>query len=400
MAALYKRSESYLTTLCVDIPERCVGSEGNRVATHFFAQTVKKFGWDIDVSEFNAIDWIDGGALLECEGRNLTVLVSPYSLGCDVKGQLVSASSIQELEKSDGAGKIILLFGELAQEQLMPKNFVFYNPDEHKKIYALLEKIGPAAIISATGRNVSLAGGLYPFPLIEDGDFDIPSVYMTEEEGKILLAYVGKPVFLKSDSQRIPEKGYNVVVRRGADHSERIVVTAHIDAKKGTPGALDNAAGVIVLLLLAELLQDYTGSSMVELVALNGEDYFSVPGQMLYVEQNRDRFFEIKLNINIDGAGYKEGPTAWSLFGLPETIEQKAKRIFKNLPAMIEGDHWVQGDHSIFIQNKCPAIAVTSKWFLDNIDRQDITHTPKDNVDIIDTSKLVEIAQAIKTLIL
>ncbi|MBK9392004.1 MAG: M28 family peptidase [Bacteroidetes bacterium] len=32
-----------------------------------------------------------------------------------------------------------------------------------------------------------------------------------------------------------------------------MVVTAHIDAKKGTPGAIDNATGVIVLLLLSEL---------------------------------------------------------------------------------------------------------------------------------------------------
>ncbi|MEZ4997668.1 MAG: hypothetical protein R2758_09480 [Bacteroidales bacterium] len=32
-------------------------------------------------------------------------------------------------------------------------------------------------MIGATGRSSALAGGVYPFPLIEDGDFDIPSVY-------------------------------------------------------------------------------------------------------------------------------------------------------------------------------------------------------------------------------
>jgi aminopeptidase YwaD len=55
----------------------------------------------------------------------------------------------------------------------------------------------------------------------------------------------------------------------------------------------------------------------------------------------------------------------------------------------------VQGDHSIFIQSGCPAMAVSSRWFTDHIDNQDITHTPKDNIDIVSGDKLVEIAQAL-----
>ena len=147
--------------------------------------------------------------------------------------------------------------------------------------------------------------GVYPFPLIEDGDFNIPSVYMTEEEGNRLLFSVGRTVSLSSISTRVPGKGCNVVARKGSPSGQRIVVTAHIDAKKGTPGAMDNASGVVVLLLLAELLGEYTGGRLIELVALNGEDYYAVPGQMLYLAQNKDRFHEILLNINIDGAGYK-----------------------------------------------------------------------------------------------
>lgn len=36
-----------------------------------------------------------------------------------------------------------------------------------------------------------MMGALYPFPLFEDGDFDIPSVYMTDVEGERLAAYAG-----------------------------------------------------------------------------------------------------------------------------------------------------------------------------------------------------------------
>jgi len=387
--------QSYLTKLCEEIPERCVGSEGNRMATRFFEKEISSFGWDTEMQEFEAIDWKDGGATLQADGSSFKVFVSPYSLACQTDGQLVSVSRVKELAQIDIKGKIVLLHGEIAKEQLMPKNFVFYNPEEHQRIISLLEKAKPGAIICATGRNAALAGGVYPFPLIEDGDFDIPSVYMTENEGYNLLPHGGKTVALKSKSRRIPGKGYNVIARKGKASGERIVITAHIDAKKGTPGAIDNATGVVVLLLLAKLLKDYDGNKLIEIVALNGEDYYAVPGQMLYVNENRDRFDEILLNINIDGAGYKKGKSTFSFFGLPEELKKNADDVLGKFDGITEGVQWPQGDHSIFIQNGRPAIAVSSKWFTENIDSQEITHTPKDNIDIVDLQKVLEITRAL-----
>jgi aminopeptidase YwaD len=365
------------------------------MATRFFTQEIQSFGWETEISEFEAIDWENGGATLQAGEESFELFVSPYSLGCSAEELLVAASTIEELENLSLNGRILLLHGEIAKEQLMPKNFVFYNPDEHKRIIAILEEKKPKAIISATGRNAALAGGVYPFPLIEDGDFDIPSVYMTEEEGGRLAPYIGKPIVLKSISRRIPEAGYNVVARKGKNAAGRIVISAHIDAKKGTPGAIDNASGVVVLLLLAGLLKDYDEDRLIEIVAFNGEDYYAVPGQMLYVSQNRDRFQEILLNINIDGAGYLEGNTAFSLFNLPHQIKVKVDAILDEYDGITEGVQWVQGDHSIFIQNGRPAIAVSSVWFTENIDSQDITHTPKDDIGIVNCSKLVEIAVAL-----
>jgi aminopeptidase YwaD len=204
---------------------------------------------------------------------------------------------------------------------------------------------------------------------------------------------------LESKSKRIPGKGYNVLAKKGNAGSSRIVVTAHVDSKKGTPGAIDNATGVIVLLLLADLLKDYKGDKLIELVAFNGEDYYAVPGQMNFISANHDHFDSIILNINIDGAGYKTGKTAFSLFNLPGRINDIAIDIIRQFPGIAEGVQWPQGDHSIFLQYGVPAIAVSSKWFIDNINDQDITHTPKDNIEIVDCSKLVEISHALDTFI-
>lgn len=396
---LLKKSGEYLKTLCADIPERCVGSKGNRQATAFLEKELSMRGWETEMVEFDAIDWEDNGAILKSDKEDFNVLVSPYSLGFRGKGELVSASTTEELSKIDARDKIIFLHGEIAREQLMPKNFVFYNPEEHRKIISILENSGAKAIISATSRNAALAGGVYPFPLIEDGDFNIPSVYMTEEDGAKLISKIGKNVFLESNSERIPGKGYNVVGKKGNISTPKIVVTAHIDAKKGTPGAIDNATGVVVLLLLSDLLKDYNGNKLVELVAFNGEDYYAVPGQMSYISMNKNNFSKIILNINIDGAGYKEGLSAFSLFNLPDEILQSVNEVINNYSGITEGIQWPQGDHSIFLQFGVPAIAVSSKWFIDNIADQDITHTPKDNIGIVDCNKVVEISQALNTLI-
>jgi aminopeptidase YwaD len=395
----YQKSVAYLKMLCEDIKDRSVGSAGNRQATDFFNKQISSFGWKSETSELNVVDWEDGGATLQAEDIHFKVSVSPYSLGCNVQKELISISNIKELKRADISGKIVLLYGQIAKEQLMPKKFVFYNPEEHQKIIALLEEKKPAAIVSATGRNAALAGGVYPFPLIEDGDFDIPSVYMTEEEGRRLLPHTGKSIILKSNSIRIPANAYNVIARNGKNTTERIVITAHIDAKKGTPGAIDNATGIIVLLLVAEMLGDYDGNRNLEIVALNGEDYYAVPGQMDYIYKNQNKFNEVLLNINIDGAGYIEGKSAFSLFGLPEEMKEKVNAVLSEFDGITEGIQWPQGDHSIFVQQGCPAIAVSSKWFIDHIDSQTITHTPKDNAGIVDCRKVVEIARALNLLI-
>ncbi len=401
---LLQKSSIYLKKLCNEIVDRSVGNEGNRKATFFFEEILSSFGWNIESQEFDAIDWENDGAFLQIKNPieilDIPILVSPYSLGCNVQGKLISISNIKDLEKAEIKDCIILLHGEIAKEQLMPKNFVFYNPEEHQKIIALLEKGQPNAIICATGRNAELAGGVYPFPLIEDGDFNIPSVFMTEEDGIRLLGYLNKEIFLSSKSKRISGKGYNVIGKKGKQTNQRIVITAHIDAKKGTPGAIDNATGIVILLLVAEILKDYDKNNVIELVALNGEDYYAVPGQMLYINKNQNLFHEIFLNINIDGAGYKEGKSAISFYNFSEEMIQRAKQLLENFSGIVEGNQWPQGDHSIFVQYGRPAIALSSKWFTDNINCQTITHTPKDTIEIVDCNKLVEIAQAISYFVL
>jgi len=391
--------QNHLNKICINLPERPTGSQGNRLATKYFFDQVSQFGWEVESTKFTAMDWEENGAELDVGINKYMLYPSPYSLGCDVEAELVAAGTLPELIEIECTERVLVLHGELVKEQLMPKNFVFYNPDEHQQIIAALESKHPKAIICITSRNAALAGGVYPFPLIEDGDFDIPSVYTTEENGSKLLAYVGEQVHLISSTKRIFGDSYNVVASKGHRRGKKIIITAHIDAKKGTPGAIDNATGVVVLLLLAELLRDYSDRLKIELVAFNGEDYYAAPGQMIYLDQIQNSFDDIILNINIDGAGYLDGPSAFSTFELPDHLGETVDQVLDNYDGIVAGIPWYQGDHSIFLQQGIPAIAVSSNWFVDHIDNQDITHTPKDHPRIVECQKIVDIALAIHDLI-
>ena len=77
----------------------------------------------------------------------------------------------------------------------------------------------------------------------------------------------------------------------------------------------------------------------------------------------------------------------------------KLKRTIDSFPGITTGPQWPQGDHSIFVQFGVPAVAVTSGWFIENMEHQDVTHTPKDRPEITDCHKLVEIAKALNEFI-
>lgn len=399
---LTAQAQTYLQSLCVDISNRRVGSAGNRAATDFFQQQLEQFGFATATQPFACMDWQEEGVDLRAGNVTFATHPAPYSLGCDVTAPLRVVTTVEELEAAELAGSVLLLAGEIAQHQLMPKNFPFFRPEEHQRIFRGLEAKQPAAIVAATTVDPDTAGSISPFPLIEDGDFDIPSVYMTTAEGAALAGYGGQPVTLVSRARRIPATGWNVVGQRGDTTRPHLVCFAHIDAKIGTPGALDNAAGVIVLLLLAELLgQEGRGaladSLGVELVAINGEDYYAAPGEQTYLAQHGDKLDHVAFGINVDGVGYRRGRAAYSLYGCSDALAATIAQVMAQHPELVQGEPWFQSDHFLFIMHERPALALTSEELGDLM--SGITHTPADHPGQVDPAKLAAAALALADLI-
>lgn len=392
-----KKAKAYLDTLCAFKPGRSIGSPGNTEAAGFVARTFGQWGYQIDTTPFDCLDFESGASSLTSGSRSYDLYSSPYSPGYSGKAKLLVISTIEELAKARCKGKILLMRGELCAEQLMPKDYPFFYPDHHRAMHALLEAKQPAAILTATGKNPAMVGGMYPYPMIEDGNFHIPSAYCTDVLGEEIASHAGKVVDIVIDARRIPSTACNVIASKNPEAVKKVVVSAHIDAKATTPGALDNASGVVVLMLLAEMLEGYTGHTGIELVAFNGEDNYSAAGEMDYLRRSGEGLSQVTLAVNIDGAGYVEGKTAYSFYGCPEKIQKKAGKIFRQYPGLTAGPEWFAGDHMVLAQRGVPAIAFTSECLAKLT--ADITHTSRDVPELVDCRKLVELAEAIKKMI-
>jgi aminopeptidase YwaD len=225
--------------------------------------------------------------------------------------------------------------------------------------------------------------------MFEDGDFEIPSVFMKDVDGKELVKLAGSSIALEIRARRILSTGCNVVAVKPGRELQKVVVCAHMDAKRGTPGALDNATGTTVLLLLGELLRAYHGRLGVEIVAINGEDYYSSPGDL---DMNASAMGNIFLAINMDGVGLKGYPTAFSFYGCPPWLEDKARSCFQRC-GLVQGEEWYQGDHSIFLQQERPAIALTTNDFSQFISQ--IVHTPEDTLEHVEPQELARVANCL-----
>jgi len=387
----------HLRELCLRYPDRHVGGPGNAEANDFFGRVVAGYELEVERMRFACVDWKPGGASLEAGGRDFDVCPGAYSLPVDVTAPLALASTLDELEAIDARGAVLLLHGQIAAEQLTPKRYPFYSWDSHTRILEALEAAGPAAVVAATGKDSGLTAALYPFPLFEDGDFDIPSAYMKDVDAEQLLARAGELVHLAVRSQRLEAFAEQLVVFVPGRSKRRVVVSAHIDSRHGTPGALDNAASVAVLLALAALLRDEPPAYTLELVPFNGEDNYAAPGEVAYFSANEGLLGDIVCNVNMDAAGCAGKRTAVSFYGCPEEITATATRLVGEREGFMLGEPWPASDHSIFAMRGVPAIAITSENLLEI--GSTVAHTAEDLPELVDPEIIVEIAHFLRELI-
>ena len=105
----------------------------------------------------------------------------------------------------------------------------------------------------------------------------------------------------------------------------------------------------------------------------------------------------IFLVINCDGVGLKGSKTAISFMELDESRQELIAPYLADQPEIELIEPWEMGDHMLFVMHGIPAITFTSKEILNLIDQ--IAHTEKDSIDIIDYQRVLEVVELITELI-
>ena len=396
--------EQVLRFLSETVGARPVGSPANRQALSHLCALAEQSGFYTHELPFECLSWEYGPSSLRTGGASLPIYPGPYSPPLWGDYRVVRVSSVEELRETEFRAALLVMHGALAAEPLMPTDFPFYFPDKHREIIDLLHAGAPAGILAVTGKHPLC--GLSPFPLFEDGALGIPNAYAPAEHLEHLAAAESKAetTEVRLVSQASPTGGKQAVFHKRKEAAgRRILVCAHMDTKHETPGALDNAAGVAVMMAVMDRLQLDSSVAGVEFVPFNGEEYFGVSGQLAYLaylngtrppagRQAEQR--PVDLVINIDGVGLRGSTTALSSYNAPEPD-------ILELPGggghLSQGEAWVAGDHSMFAFGGTPCLALTSSTIM--TDGIKLTHTSADTSDQIDIELLEVTADATAALV-
>ena len=209
--------------------------------------------------------------------------------------------------------------------------------------------------------------------------------------------------------------------------AEIVIVGAHYDSNRGTPGADDNASGVAAVLELARLLRADSLPRTIRFVAFANEElpFFGTPdqGARHYVEALKQRRDDVRSMLSIETIGYYSTgpktqlyPKPLNLF-YPDTgnfigfvgnlssrpLVHEAIAAFRRhtsfpshgaaAPASIPGVGW--SDHEAFWAAGIPAVMITDTAPF----RNPYYHTRGDTPDRIDYERMTRVVDGLAAVI-
>lgn len=378
MSHLERVLGAHLEYLSRTLGPRPAGSAANRVAAGYIERVFAACGFAVELQPYQCPLWEDLGATLEIAGDTAEVGANAFSPSCDVWAPTVIAGTLAELRAAQLAGCVAVLYGQLVAAPLAPRAWP-YKGELDAAIVAALEAGQPAAVLAVQSHGPPLVR------LIEDPALAIPSATVPAEVGLALVRQPGIPLHLQIAARRGTGNACNVIGRRGAPDAPHVVICAHFDTKIDTPGAADNAAGVAVLLALAEFLGAHHLDVGLELVAFNGEEYLP-SGAEEYARRRGDAFDPIVAALNFDGVGQWLAPNSITLLAGSPAFEAALRALIVRYLGVVWVAPWIESDHAIFALRGVPSVAFTTAA------RQPLDHSRADSAEWVSPARLGEAA--------
>ena len=374
------------------VKERPVGTDNNERIISLLKEDFLKAGCKVTLLPFKCLLWRKGDSVLEIGDVQLKLEASPYSRPFSGTGEALVIETLEALHKTPLKDQIIILRDEAAQRAIQPKDYPFYYPEEDRDIILRLESQKPKAIIAMTGQ--SQLSGMNPFPLFTDGNFSIPSGYMSEENWHLIKEEYSpnRPIALTIASENNEVQSSQLIAhKKGVESRKKVVVCAHMDTQYETMGALDNATGVAVLMAVMEGLATVDCPFDIDFVPFNTEEYFGANGEVGYLEYLDKEQENIALVINVDSPCQMDSNTAVSYYNFNTAQECLTDETIGHYKRIEKGEAWYAGDHCAFAFRGIPCLAVSSSNLFEGALAH--THTPQDTLRDIDKD-LIELTAA------
>ena len=264
-----------LAHLTENIGPRPVGSAGAKAAVEYVAAQMRGLGLDVQLEECKVRHWVRGtetAELVDYPGHAggtqqkivLTALGGSTSTGADgITADVVVVNALEQLKLlgSDRVAGRIVLFNEKFDKQ---KNSAGLGFASYRETVGYRET-GPkaAAALGAVAALIrSIGSADYRLPHTGDSDAaGIPAGAVAAEDSDLIAHLAAEGLVrmhLTLTPQKLPDEvSYNVIGDlKGSERPEQIViVSGHLDSWDLGTGAIDDAAGVVIAMETAQLMQ-------------------------------------------------------------------------------------------------------------------------------------------------
>ncbi len=339
-----------LLTALAECGNRMGGHPGEAAAADRVAEALAAAGAaDVTRQRFDVNRWNRGSATLSVTSpveRSFEAIALPYSPAGSRSAELVDVGhgTPEEIAAAPVDGRVALASTT--------------TPADYGRFVHRMESYGHVHEAGGVGFvfHNHVAGQLPPTGSLRfDREGELPGVGVSHETGRWLVEYAarGAEVELAVEASTEPARSVNVHGTLGPASGEEVVVVAHLDAHDVAEGALDNAAGVAVLVGAARVLADLELDRRVRLAGVGSEEIGLLGADALAAALDLESVHAV---VNLDGAGRFRDLLAYS-HGSPAMVEAvRALGEATDRPVTVDERPHPYSDHWPFLRRGVPAV--------------------------------------------
>ncbi|MDZ7700861.1 MAG: M28 family metallopeptidase [Halobacteriales archaeon] len=362
-----------------ELGDRMAGHPGERAAAERVTEAFEAAGLEaVETQAFGIQRWTRGDARLAVTApveRAFPALALPYSPAGSLEAELVDVGhgTPEEIEAAALDGRVALVSTTTPSD---------YGRFVHRmESYGHVHEAGGAGFVF----HNHVPGQLPPTGSLRfDREGELPGVGVSHETGQWLVEYAekGGTVELAVDASTDPGESVNVHGTLGPETDDEVVVLAHHDGHDVAEGALDNAAGVAVLVGAARVLSALELDCRVRFASVGAEEIGLLGAEALADSLDLG---SVRSVVNLDGIGRFRDLKAFT-HGSDAALEAvEALAEATDQPVTIEEAPHPYSDHWPFLRRGVPALQLHA----DSGERgRGWGHTQADTRDKVDARNL------------